>query len=296
MAEFEADRSGRNRVRYMAVGGVLLLAGVAIGFLIGYSSAPNRPPMEASGGSTMREPIPGPIPAAEESPNDVKSNDAPSEEPPATKANPSTANPPTSPPSMNGAFPRGDISGGISSSGVPGGLAPINPIVIESPEPAAAPARYTEFTVIVAEAEVSAAHARVAELMQEAGARILLRFAHEPDRPEAGREIVAAVPPQAAGKLAEKLEAIPGAQLSDRWSGPQSQRHVQAQKFLLNAVNGLEKRVRELKLRFLDDAPDVVRSSTALEHYRGALSALKPAPADMEAIRVFIGKFPPPWG
>jgi len=296
MSEIEVYRPERGKVRIMAAGGVLLLAGVAVGFFLGYSTAPKLPEKVAianpvqEGADPTGAVQPGLGSEAEPKPEALKTNEE-SE----TKGNPIGASGPASTSPPTGTLPSGPIPDRLPGE-INSGVAPVNPVDSETGPPRTSSAEYREYTIVVSESDVESTHRRVSGLIQEAKGQISLSFVHDPDRPELGQDLVAGVDPDKASKLYEALDRLSGSQETDRWSGFVDDRALRAQRFLRDAINGLEKRIRELKVRYLDDAPEVVRNSEMQSHYQRGLNSMKAIPAGKPVIRVFVGKSLPPWG
>lgn len=296
MSEIEVYQAGRAKIRMMAVGGVLLLVGVTVGFLLGHSTAPARPPAVASVASESPESDLSKASEPKASEPEGALNEPTSEAKGETKiAEPATGTGQTPPP-LNGAVPSGPIPDTLPGSISPGSVAPVNPVVIETPPNRGGLAEYREYTLVVAEADVAGTRQRLLDLLREFQGQTSLQFTHDPDRPELGQDLLASLPAERAASFFESLNRMSGSQETDRWSGAAEDRDLRMKRFLREAVNGLEKRVRELKVRYLDDAPEVVRNSEMQAHYRKGLESVKSIPAARPAVRIFVGKSLPPWG
>lgn len=300
MSEIEPYRPQKRQYVKVVALGLVLIFGVAIGVLIapnfgqkratnlaiGTGLPPDERPPETAPGEQESPPAPpsdetNATPETKLPPDaDTKANPAAD---PNTKANPATSGGPSP---LTGSLP-----GGTTSSGV----GPVNPIVIESPEVRAPSAQYFEYLIIVAEVDVAPMVQRVTGAIRSAGGQMHLQFTHDPERPELGQEAIAAINSDSAGKLADELLKIDRAVETDRWSGPLEDRQLRAQRFLRDAVNQMDRRIRELQVRFLDDAPEVVRLTEARDRYRQGLQSFRKVPAGKEIIRIYVGKALPPW-
>lgn len=183
---------------------------------------------------------------------------------------------------LGGKLPSGEISGGP-------GTGPMSPIVVERDKPAGPTGAYVEFNMLVAENEVEPLAGRVKQLVRGAGGQVLLEFRYEPDRPEVGTEIVISVPKAKASKLEADLRSAGAAEI-DRWTGPISERGYRMGRFLRDRLEVLNLRMKELRVRFLSDAPDVIWAKESIERYEKAIAWIKPPPREMAGLKVFIGR------
>ncbi len=210
-----------------------------------------------------------------------KPAETPSVSDPNAKVDPGVGAPPT----LSGSLP----------GGVPGGSEPVKPIVLDGEKNAALPVTYTEFQSIVFELDVEPTIEKIRRRVQAAGGQVRFEFERDPDRVEAGRDLLIGVPRAAAEKLREDLGKLADGQEMDRWNGPFSERHFRMERFLRDAAGRVEARLSELKVKYHDDAPLVVRTAQLLDRIQKAMKAFGPVPVEQEAFRVYVGKSATGW-
>ncbi|MBI5707945.1 MAG: hypothetical protein HZC36_13250 [Armatimonadetes bacterium] len=180
------------------------------------------------------------------------------------------------------------LQGSISGPGVP----PVSPVVVKDPaaQEAAKEVTFTEITVIVPEADIDSIGHQVADLAKSAGAGVQSQATSETGWLGDAREMLLAIPPDRAKQVESELLKLGSAQATDRWTGPYSERQFRVERMLRDAKLDYEARVRKLLIKYLDDAPEVLRAQEQLAEIGKALSAIKRIPSDKSAIRVLIGK------
>lgn len=180
------------------------------------------------------------------------------------------------------------LQGTIPGSTVP----PVSPVVMKDPaaQEAAKEVTFTEITVIVPEAEIDETGQHVLELAKSAGAGVQSQALSETGWLGDAREVLLSISPDRAKQVEGDLLKLGTAQATDRWTGPYSERQFRVERMLRDAKLDYEARVRKLLVKYLDDAPEVLRAQEQLAEISRALSAVKRVPSDKSAIRVLIGR------
>lgn len=190
--------------------------------------------------------------------------------------------------------PPEPLTGALPSGPMPSPVGPLKPIVIDdSPPSAAVQSSYFEIMDVVGETDFDAAVGRARSLAASNGAQVLLEFRLDPGRPEVGLDLFISVPRANAVKLREDLARAGSAQETEQWTGPHSERHARVERDYRERARQLESKLRQLLVKYLEDAPEVVRTQESLDRMKKALGSLKPVGPERDVVRVFVGKSPP---
>lgn len=192
--------------------------------------------------------------------------------------------PGTQPPNGNPApppLPGGTIGGGTTP--------PLTPVVVVGEQPTGPEVAHSEFVAVTSGAEFESELQRAIGAVRAAGGKVLLEFAHEPDRPEMGTEVFVSVDKGSADKLRKGLQAISAHEVAS-WAGQNAERTARMQRSLREERGKAAQQLQELQLKYMDDATQVIMAKERLERYERALSALGSVPDTKTTFRITIGR------
>lgn len=218
---------------------------------------------------------------------------APGEDPPLTGAPdagsglPSVQGPPPPIPSSPNPL-AGTIPG---QPGMGSNVPPVNPVVMEDPKSreAETTVQFHELFVLTSELDFDAARGKLLAAAKSHGGKLLVEVMRDPEFPDMGGDFVFSIPSGKADAFRQTVLRMPSASTTDEWQGPFVERHYRVNRFLRDKVYSLETQLGKLLVKYLDDAPEVVRVKRDLDRFKSAESNLKPAPVTAQAFRVTLG-------
>ncbi len=240
--------------------------------------------------------VQGPIGPFASGPDDPAADTDPSSAPTGPAGAPGASAPGTDPspmPAPAAPTPQPGVLGGSMPSGTISGNPnlPVQPIVIGDPqaEPPEPKVQMRDVAIAVGAADFESLGERLASLAQSSGGRSE-KFIVPGSADSAEVEgIVLEVPEKSLRNVLQKVQASGPSTVLDEWSGAGADRESRLERPLRLRLAELEKERQKLLLKYLDDAPLVLRVTEKIELAKRQLRAVRAVPASSAVVRVYFG-------